>query len=59
MSNAYIARQRLALCAYLAICALEPRYCKLIHVQWFDFLDVAVEVTAVYQEADLIENQPK
>jgi len=56
MSNTYIARQRLALCAYLAICALEPLDLKLIHVQWLDFINVAVQVTAVYQEANLIEN---
>jgi hypothetical protein len=56
MSNTYVARQRLALCAYLAIGALEPLDLKLIHVQRFDFLNGAVHVTAVYQVADLVEN---
>lgn len=59
MSNTYIARQRLALCVYLAIRALEPLDRKLIHVQWLDFLNVAVHVAAVYQKANLIENQAK
>ncbi len=59
MGNTYIARQRLALCAYLAICALKPLDRKLVHIQRFDFLNVAVHVAVVYQAANLIEYESK